>query len=145
MFVCLYLYPSVCDSDGCLPPPSPNVLLFFPRLLTFLEEIESLLRRGEFCLSFSCKLMPARYLCIKLLPALPSTVTLDFGPRRTHDKYFLSHNSLYNFAADRIGITTSYNSSFYTDGILNTYHRNVVCLLLGSGPTMGWSFLWGPF
>jgi hypothetical protein len=23
--------------------------------------------------------MPARYLCIKLLPALPSTVTLDFG------------------------------------------------------------------
>jgi hypothetical protein len=35
--------------------------------------------------------------------------------------------------------------SCYTDGILNIYHRNVICLLLGSGPTMGWSFLWGLF
>jgi hypothetical protein len=82
---------------------------------------------------------------------------------------------LYNFAADRIVITAPNNSSivscifvstvmyfnkpwprervywavvplpFYTHGILNIYHRNVVCSLLGSGPTMGWSFLWGPF
>jgi hypothetical protein len=28
---------------------------------------------------------------------------------------------------------------------MNIYRRNVVCLLLGSGPTMGWSFLSGPF
>jgi hypothetical protein len=84
-------------------------------------------------------------------------------------------HSLYNFAADHIEITAPYNSfivfyifvstdmyfnkslprervyravaplSFYTDGILNTYHRNVVCLLVGSGPTMEWSFLWSPF
>jgi hypothetical protein len=81
---------SVCDADGC--PPPPHVVLFVPRLLTFLEEMESLLRRGDFCLSFSGRLMAARSLCIKLLPALPSTVTLDFGPRRAHDQYFLSHN-----------------------------------------------------
>jgi hypothetical protein len=61
--------------------------------------------------------MTARYLCIKLLPDFPSTVTLDFGP---HDQYFLSLttlmarvrlHSLHNFEADRIGITAPYNSS----------------------------------
>jgi hypothetical protein len=36
--------------------------------------------------SFSGKLMPARYLYIKLLPARASTVTLDLGLRRTHDQ-----------------------------------------------------------
>jgi hypothetical protein len=65
--------------------------------LTFLE-MESLLRRGDFCLSFSGKLMVARYMCIKLLPAFPSTATRDFGPRRTHDRYFPSLTTLRPFA-----------------------------------------------
>jgi hypothetical protein len=107
MGTCLpsWLFPG-CDPDGvCL-------YLSLPRLLTFLE-MESLIWRGELCLSFSGKLVTARYLCIKFLLAFPSRVTLYFGPRQTHDQYFLSlttlmaHvrlHSLYNFASDHIGI-----------------------------------------